>query len=110
MYRKFYPSYLLLNLCISVIFVAIGIYPEHVLLNYWMVVIHWILGIVLMYILIIRLPLFNRFYINRKKLHYSIVQTPIHKHAEYIELLDGGNTLDSRNCADVYIDYPFTAF
>ncbi|QFS16594.1 hypothetical protein FHP22_03150 [Acinetobacter indicus] len=118
MYRKFYPRYLLLNICISVIFVAIGMYPEHILLNYWMVVIHWILGIVLMHILIIRLPLFNRFYINRKKLHYSIVQTPIYKHAEYkaAPVMSGlvvfglvCTVLYVFNMTEFYVEYAFIA-
>ena len=82
MYKKFYPNYLLLNLCISVILVAVGMYPDHLLLNYWMVAGHWIIGIVLMHMLIIRLPVFNRFYLNRKKLQHNIVRIPLYNHAE----------------------------
>ena len=89
MYRKFYPSYLLLNFCISVIFVAIGMYPEHILLNYW-----------------------------SKKLYYSIVQTPIYKHAEYkaAPVMSGlvvfglvCTVLYVFNMTEFYVEYAFIA-
>lgn len=69
-------------------------------------------------LLIIRLPLFNRFYINRKKLHYSIVQTPIYKHAEYkaAPVMSGlvvfglvCTVLYLFNMTEFYVEYAFIA-
>ena len=74
MYRKFDPKYLFLNLCLSLIFVGVVMYPHHLLLNYWVVTLHWLLGIILMYTLIIRLPIFKQYYINRKKLQRYVIK------------------------------------
>lgn len=118
MCRKYYPKYLFLNLFVSAIFIGIAMYPEHLLLNYWLVILHWMIGIALMHILIIRLPVFNRFYTNRKKLQHYIVQTPKYNHAEHrvapvmtglVVFILVSTVLYLSNVTEFFIEYAFIA-
>ena len=83
MYRKYYLNYLLLNILISSLFIVIVMYPSNLLLSYWMVGLSWLVGILLMHFLILNLPIFKDFFINRKKLKHIVVQTRKYNHAEH---------------------------
>ena len=83
MYRKYYPNYLISNIFISIIFIGLAMYPENLQFNYCMVILQWIIGIGLMHFLIIRLPIFNQFYINRSKLKAYVLKSRKHDSGEY---------------------------
>lgn len=118
MYRKSYLNYLLLNLVLSVIFVGIIMYPQYLLLNYWAAILSWFVGILLMHTVIIRLPIFKQFYLNRKTLHNYVMQTPKYNQAEHkaapvmsglmVFILICG-ALYGLNLTEHYIEYAFIA-
>ena len=116
MHRKFYPHYLLLNILISAIFIVIVMYPKSLLLNYWIVLLSWILGMVLMHFLILHLPIFKQFYINRRKLQNVVVQKRKYNHAEHkaapvmsgiVVFIIVGAALYLLNTTQYYVEYAF---
>ncbi|WP_180078636.1 hypothetical protein [Acinetobacter sp. YH12251] len=118
MYRKFYPNYLLLNLVVSLILIGVVMYPQHLLFNYWVAGLHWFIGIVLMHILIIRLPIFKQFYINRNKLKNVVIQTSKYNQAEHkaarvmsalVVFVVVCLVLYGLNLTQFYIEYAFIA-
>ena len=82
MYHKFYLNYFVLNFIISLLFLVIAMYPQNLLFNYWIIGGAWIFGIIFMHVIIIRLPIFKQYYINRKKLNNYIIQQKPINHAE----------------------------
>ena len=75
MYRKFYLKYLFLNILISGLFLAAAMYPQNLSFDFGMVFVSFGFGLCIMHMLIIRLPIFNQYYIQRNKIKKFVIVT-----------------------------------
>ncbi|WP_227509867.1 hypothetical protein [Acinetobacter sp. NCu2D-2] len=91
-------------------------YPTNLHLNYWMIGLSWIIGIFFMHFVILHLPIFKDFYINRKKLKNIVVQTRKYNHAEHkaapvmsgtVVFVIACTTLYFLNLTQHYVEYAF---
>ncbi|MDM1020603.1 hypothetical protein QSV37_09885 [Acinetobacter sp. VNK23] len=82
MYRKFYWDYILYALIGCSLLVGYA-YIDREPFNWVAVIFAFIFGILLMTFIMIRLPLFNQYYIHRAQLKHKILKMKAHDHGTH---------------------------